>query len=757
MKKKSSRRLFFLLTVFIILCCVGVAYYFAGVEHETEHLKNMLVSIVIVLLFQMIIAEPIKFILFAIDEATWPSKIPKYSPYEPEEDEKYNRLDFLKQRLPGLRVQMLINERYRDYTLNDEYKLIVEDLFLYGKYFLVLTLMVLVHRDELLYHNTKMMQRLFTDNHTDYMGLKNVYHLNQLFDFVQSSLVTAFDSDDEDTGVNYWVHSEPNKMLGVARLRQLRLIREQFGWNDPEFSNLKYMPNWELPYRRLHYADKYWRIYEPWLPIDDHSDLMDAILMNFDHVGYFQNYPELRGYVTVLARNKQNSMKILDFLSEYNWLNYNTSVVFLDFTLYNVDANMFSVCTLRVENTPFGSIIPKVDCDSVRLIEELEQLSFGSIIVLVIYIIVVLQFSYAFVRTVWYTPVKIKSFWNKMDLIIIVLNVLVIGLMLVRATIVHGLLKRLEGANKLEYLNFHAPARLHSLTTILIGFLICLTTLRLWRVLQFSKVFLLFTQTFALAWKAFAMTIAMIMITLVAFGIAFVIINGNNSVHFLRVITSITTTLCFACGFSTTINPKEVLYGGFYLGILLYAMMGFVVTILLMNVLITTIADYFQTARAVRDAQTKRRISFFEFLRVEYSGFFEFFLRKLPWWRKPYKRNNRTVAENIQRKLDRRELSAKSKLRRKREVISASRQKPPPPKDEETLQAEYRDRIEHVLAVSNMLNTQMEILKLMLIARNSTKKETTEQDKNNPFVDTDESSEDEIKKPQGRKPNTNTK
>ncbi|KAH8371956.1 hypothetical protein KR093_009452, partial [Drosophila rubida] len=747
MQKRFARLLFFGMTVLVILSCTGLTYYFVGVEHETEHLKNMLISVVIVLLFLMLVAEPIKYILMAIDEATWPPP-PKYRKYQRESDEKYNRLDFLQQRLRGLRIQVIINERYRIPSINEEYKLIAQDLFLYGKYFVVLFCILLVNRDQLLFYNTNMLQKLLKTKQGEFLGLvENVLHLNQLLDFVKSSLVVAFDYDEEDKGVNYWVHSEPTKMLGVVRLRQLRLTKEQFGWSAPEFSSVKYMPNWELPYRQLHYADKYWRIYDPWVPIDDRYDIVDAILMKFDHIGFFQNYPELRGYVTLLARNKDNSMKILDFLLEYNWLNYNTSAVFLDFTLYNADANIFSVCTLRVENTPFGTTIPNVDCDSVKLIEELEQHEYIGLIVLVIYISVVLQFAQSLIITLWYEPTKIKSFWNKMDVVILVLNGVVIGLIVWRASLVHSILKRMEGANKLEFLNFRAPTRLHAFTTILIGFLICLTTLRLWRVLQFSKVFRIFTETFAMAWKALAITVAMILIILMAFGIAFATINGNNSVHYVRLLTSITTTLCFSFGFSNQLNYKEVLYGGFYLGIVLYALMGFVLTILLMNMFITTIADYFSTARKARDKLSQRRITFFEFLRVEYYSFFAFFQR-LPCFRKQYKRNNRTVAQNIALKLDFRARSKTMKSRFKRERMLASIEKP---KDEGALQAEYRERIERVLAVSYLLNTQLEILNLLFISRKPAWKERPDNENDRPFMDTDESSDDDLMMPLARK------
>lgn len=340
-----------------------------------------------------------------------------------------------------------------------------------------------------------------------------------------------------------------------------------------------------------------------------------------------------------------------------------------------------------------------------------------------------LQFTQAFITTIWYMPSRIKSIWYKMDLIIVLLNLVVITLIIVRASLVQDLLRRLEGANKLEYLNFRATARCHYLTTIFIGFLICLTTLRLWKILQFSRVFQLFTQTFALAWQAMVITMIMILIILTAFGIAFATINGNNSLHFIKTPTSIITALCFSFGFSSEITPQELFHGGTVLGIIFYAALGFVVSILLVNVFITTIGNYFSLARAERDAQPTRAISFFEYLRVEYNDVISFFLR-LPCFTKVYKRNNRTVAQNVQLILEdriARDILRKEQARKKVQLS-------PPPKDEQTLQAEYRERIEHLLAISSIMKTQIEILGHLLFFDEEKQKKAA-RDPDNPYYD----------------------
>lgn len=300
----------FTITVGLIIGSLTAMGLYAGFKHEVVKFKTMLASMVLALLFQYLIGDPIKFVILSMDKAWWPPHI--YIPPRMTKRDTIDRRDFLKQRLASQRANLVISSRYRNWQLNEQYKLIAQDLLIYGQYFLCLMIMVLVARDETEYHNTRIIKTLFWENHTDYYGLKEVYFLNQLFDFIESTLVYAFNANSSSGGIGGpgWVHAEQTVLLGVVRLRQLRLLNPNHGWAQPEFSEMYYMPDWQLPYRRLHYADKYWRIFEPWIPITLSFEFLDGLLMNFNHEGFLNSYPELVGYVSLLARSLPNTKKV---------------------------------------------------------------------------------------------------------------------------------------------------------------------------------------------------------------------------------------------------------------------------------------------------------------------------------------------------------------------------------------------------------------------------------------------------------------
>ncbi|KAH8330007.1 hypothetical protein KR067_013137, partial [Drosophila pandora] len=710
-KLKNAYIVLFVTTVGIMLGCMALIGVYSGYKHEVVKFKTMLASMVVVLIFQYLIGDPLKFVILSMDRAFWPPKIYLPRPLEKADHEDYNRREYLKMRLNMERGNLVISSQYRNWALNERYKLIAADLLIYGQYFLCLMALVMVTRDETLYHNTRIIYDLFLNNHTDYYGLKEIYHMNQLFDFIESTLVAAFNTN-SSMGMG-WVHAEQTVLMGVIRLRQVRVLDPRHGWDAPQYSEMYYMPDWQLPYRKLHYAEKYWRIYEPWIPVTVSFEFIDGLLMNFMHHGYLNNYPELIGYVSLLARSQANSMKVLDYLTEYNWLTLNTTAVFIDFTLYNVDANLFSICTLRVEKTPFGGTLPHVDVVSTKLVEEVDQMPYTGLFALLVYIVVLIQFSQTLCIKLWYEPYLLKIIWNKLDLGIFLLNLLVVVLVVLREGLVKGMMQQVAGASKMEFIDFRRPSRMHQLTTITVGFLICITTLRLWRVLQFSSVFQLFTQTLSLAWAAVASTAMVIVVFLTGFCFAVVTINGNNSGNFNNFIKSMVMCMCFTFGFSNQVKPSELFHGGEFLGIVLYGILGFVIAVLLINVFVSLINDYFSTAKAMRDSgEQEQCINFVQFLHVEFPRMFTV-LQNLPFFRKHYVRNNRTVAENIRRRLD--EMDRKRNMdERQRTGFSIVE------KESAYIQkTKYLDRGEKMIKMGKILNTQLELLALLLFERSS--------------------------------------
>ncbi|KAH8406201.1 hypothetical protein KR215_006554 [Drosophila sulfurigaster] len=700
----SDRLIYFLFTLIIMVACLALIWHFSGCKHESVKIKTVAMHVFLVVLGQFLLSDTIKFLLISIDKATWPNLQTTF--LNERRPIVHTRTQYLKMRLNILRAQLRHGQDHINEPLNLKFQLISLDLCLYGTYFLLLTSVVLVTRDELLYYNTDMMKKIFSTNRTYTLGLNYVQELDQFYTFLEVSLINAFDSKVKETGYRSWMYGDQTAKLGVIRLRQLRHKEEyHLGWGSPQFSSLDYMPNWKLPYERMAYTDKYWNIYLPWLPSSVRYSTLEKIFLNPKHTGYCENFPETMGYITMLARSRNNSMKVVDYLEQNNWVNTQTAAVFIDFTLYNADANIFTICNLLVERTPFGTLEPRVEVQSIKL-QVLDQLGTLGLIVSIIYVLVLIQFSKTLVVTLWYEPSKLRSMWNILDLIILVLNIVVVILIIIQEFMVSTLLEQIEYANKLQFLDFRRPAIVKDACSIVLGLLVLFTTLRLWKVLQFSSVFQLFSHALFSAWQALASTALLISIFLVAFGIAVAIINGNNTMNFNYIMRSIANSLCFSFGFSQHISPNDLFYGGKPMGIILYLILTFVIAQLLINVFVSTINGYFVYAKSMRDAKAEQPINFLQFLRVEYHGIFEMF-RKVPCINRGYRSGNRTVADYVKYTLDDRH---KKSVKSKHHALAIRFQRGDENLDEATKHENYKKRIVRLYNIASVMQTQMQLL-----------------------------------------------
>lgn len=662
-------------------------------------------SLLLVFMFHYLVGDPIRFVIFSIADAIWHPKPHKFA--TDSEVGHQTRLDYLKLRLKSLRAHLLIPEKHRDENLNSQYKEIEYDLWQYGKYLACLILLVLITADGNAYQTKKCLQHLFSHNYSTSYGLLDANEITSAYDFIATLPINDFHLDG-DSNRPEWVHGNQTKLLGVVRLRQLRVTDVRHDrLADPPFSNELYMPGWKLPYQRLPYDNVYWRIYQPWIP--KISNVKTPSYLRSDE-GYFRSYPMLSGYVALLARSHQNSLMIVDYLRNNNWLNYNTSVLFIEYSLYSTDAKLLSVCTLRLEQTPFGTTIPYVDVDGIRALEIDDQLTDWQLFLIVVYAIVFLQFLKGLVKQLWFNPENIRSIWNIVDIGILVLNLAIIVLLWIRNRMITMILKHLSNKSKMEYIEVTPVNLLTNFTRETIGFLLCLTTLRLWKALTFSNVFHIFTHTLYLAWEAVATVGMFIIVLILGFGMAVSTINGNNSIQFSPLSHSIITCTCFTFGFTHGLEPEDLFHGGKIIGTFFFSILAFIISVILINMFASIINDYFYAAKSQRYTKSERRINIFEFMYAELS-YYILWLNQLRFFRQYYHRKNRTVSENI-------ELEIKA-LRKKRTTWLGSNtntfivHRKIYPIDINVELREFERKQERIYTIGAIMNTQIDILQTL--------------------------------------------
>ncbi|XP_013927399.1 PREDICTED: polycystic kidney disease 2-like 2 protein [Thamnophis sirtalis] len=150
-----------------------------------------------------------------------------------------------------------------------------------------------------------------------------------------------------------------NLLLGVAQIRQLK-VRNNTCSVYPSFRAFmrecygKYSYNHEDRESFGFKNDTAWHYYTsatlaPW------------------HWGLIGLY-NTGGFMFILSKSKNQSLHMVTFLKEHSWITRGTRVVFIDFSMYNANVNLFCIVRLTMEFPATGGIIPSWQFHSVKLL-----------------------------------------------------------------------------------------------------------------------------------------------------------------------------------------------------------------------------------------------------------------------------------------------------------------------------------------------------------------------------------------------------
>ncbi|KAG8523507.1 Polycystic kidney disease 2-like 1 protein [Galemys pyrenaicus] len=227
-----------------------------------------------------------------------------------------------------------------------------------------------------------------------------------------------------------------NLLLGVPRLRQLRVrndscvVHEDFREDILSCYDV-YSPDKEeqLPFGPLNGTA--WTYHSQ----DE--------LGGSSHWGRLTSYSG-GGYYLDLPASRQASAEALRDLQEGLWLDRGTRVVFIDFSVYNANINLFCVLRLVVEFPATGGAIPSWQIRTVKLIRYVSNWDFfivGCEIVFCVFIFyyVVEEILELHIHRFRY----LSSIWNILDLVVILLSIVAVGFHIFRSLEVNRLMGKL--------------------------------------------------------------------------------------------------------------------------------------------------------------------------------------------------------------------------------------------------------------------------------------------------------------------------
>ncbi|XDA77418.1 hypothetical protein R6Z07F_007552 [Ovis aries] len=326
-------------------------------------------------------------------------------------------------------------------------KSVLRELATYLLFLIVLCILTYGMMSSSVYYYTRIMSQLFLDTPVSKMEKTNFKTLSSMEDFWKFTEGALLDglywktqpSNRTEADNRSFIYYE-NLLLGVPRIRQLRVRNGSCS----------------IP---LDLRDEIKECYDVYsISSEDRAPFgprngtawiytSEKDLNGSSHWGMIATYSGA-GYYLDLSRTREETAAQVANLKKNVWLDRGTRAIFIDFSVYNANVNLFCVIRLLIEFPATGGVIPSWQFQPVKLIRYVTTFDFFLAACEIIFCFFILYYVVEEILEIRIHKLHyFRSFWNCLDVVIIVLSVVAIGINIYRTSNVEVLLQFLEDQN----------------------------------------------------------------------------------------------------------------------------------------------------------------------------------------------------------------------------------------------------------------------------------------------------------------------
>lgn len=306
------------------------------------------------------------------------------------------------------------------------------------------------------------------------------------------------------------------------------------------------------------------------------------------------------GYPADLGYDYPTAMTVIADLHSHNWVDKQTRSVFVEFTVYNANVNLFGIAFLFIEFLPTGGAIPYGQFSVSRLYNYIGSYSNFLLALEVVVILFMIYFMYREGKKVYKQGKRyFKGFWNWLEVAMIVLEFLSSVLFFARLWEVDKNLIELHH-NPKDFVSFQYAGAADEALSYVVGLLVFLVNLRFIKLLRFNKRMALLGNTIGNIAKPLAMFMISFSIVFVAFAVLGSLVFGIESENFRSFVASIETQLSIVLGdfdYAEMEQINRVLGPAYFFGFMYFVVMY------LMNMFMAIINGCYAEAKEDNDKQ----------------------------------------------------------------------------------------------------------------------------------------------------------
>ncbi|NXF58754.1 PK1L2 protein, partial [Ciccaba nigrolineata] len=612
-KSYSSKGLpwwFMFIAWFLVAATSGVSGFFTmlyGLHYGKENSIKWLISMAISFLESLFITQPLKVLGFAAffalvlkkveheDEENTPIDGPLYTAgdsnplFGARRDSRSN----IYQPPPAADVEKMkisCMKEQRAFAL-------IREILAYLGFLWMLLLVAYGQRDPNSYYLNKHIENSFTD------GFYDVYSYQDFFTWANTTLVKNLYGSYKG-----FITDGNSKLVGSARIRQVRVK----GGICPISPKLQHViQECHAPYSLQ--AEDTSDYGEHWNTsvFDNSSDLSSA--WQYQSQSKLRGHPSWGklaiyrggGYVIHLGTDPKNASRILQYLFNNIWLDTFTRAVFVEFTVYNANVNLFCIISLMFETNALGAFFTSAELQSVRLYPYTNSLHIFVIAAEVIYFLFLVY--YMIVQGKLMKTLRWRYFhskWNLLEMAIILISWSALSVF-VKRTILGTRDISYYQEHKEDCVSFNETARADAVLGYLIAFLVLLSTVKLWHLLRLNPKLNMITSTLRRAWGDISGFITVIAIMFLAYSIATNLIFGWKLYSYKTLFDSSETMVSLQLGI---FNYEEVLDYNPILGSFLIGSCIIFMTFVVLNLFISVILVAFSEEQKHYQASEEEEI-----------------------------------------------------------------------------------------------------------------------------------------------------
>ena len=333
-------------------------------------------------------------------------------------------------------------------------------------------------------------------------------------------------------------------------------------------------------------------------------------LITAPYVGWLATYSG-GGYSQDFDQNYKATLNRTRELQEHQWIDKYTRAVFVEFTLYNPNVNLFSIVTLIFEISSSGDFNPGTNFLSIRLYNYLGNFQIFVLICQLLFLGFVCVYTYDSAKVVFGRKKRtLSKAWTVYEIVVVLISWLAVAIYFVAIVFRKRILEEFR-KEPTKFTSFRHSASWQMSLEYVIAALVFMVSLKFIRLFQFNRRMFLLPLTLSNTASALLSYSVVFSIVLLAFSLLFhLMLHAYNS-NFVNMLVTIETLLHVLQGKSDVLVKRHQFPVLERLVIFVYmCLMKFI----LLNIFVVILNDGFSRAQAKTDME-KNAFEFFDFVK----------------------------------------------------------------------------------------------------------------------------------------------